>query len=277
MHLESESTPFAREFPEVDAVSVKDCTTCRGSGLRDCPICEGEGWIDRPPADPAEYNKISYNVRAIWELPDLVIDDDGCAQCPPCNGIGKAFCSVCEGSGSETRKGFDLRERDVLFGLLPLEDDQEDEDEDDVWNEDEEEVEDESDDDAEGLADGAENGENESFSDGDDEEDYGVYEGGPGEIDLLDLRYRDQVEDDEDDDEDDDPDEDIVDVGAHSSTPVDDSIVDADDDLLDVRNLDVEDEIESDEDDEISLPLIDDSKVVDGDVGEDDEFEDELD
>jgi hypothetical protein len=295
MHLESDSAPIGRGFPEVDSVSVKDCITCRGSGLRDCPICEGEGWIDRPPMNPAEYSSLPYNVRSIWERPDLVIDQKGCAQCPPCNGIGKAFCADCEGSGSRTRKGFDLRERDRVFGLYPLGNDDDEEGE-DIWNEAED------DDDPDGLngdsdadngdSDGiAEHLEDDIFAEDDDGKGYGygVYEGGTGDIDLFDLRYGDPDEDDDDDDDDDedediDDDEDDVDAvgqfvadGARGIAPDDSVIMEGDESLLDAESIADGNVVQiSDVDDVIGSPFVDDADL-DDDVAGDDEFEDELD
>lgn len=106
----------------VGVVLPTDCPACVGTGLRACDVCEGNSWIDPPPESTKEFDRLPFNVRAVWERPDLVVDSGGCAQCPFCNGIGKAFCKTCEGSGSTEFKGFDQEAERVKVFDLAVED-----------------------------------------------------------------------------------------------------------------------------------------------------------
>lgn len=94
---------------------VSDCKTCIGSGLETCRVCRGEGWV-KPLKEGVETNAL---LEELWSRPNLVVDSHGEAQCVFCRGIGKEFCSTCEGSGSALNKGFSVVEFNKVFDMFP--------------------------------------------------------------------------------------------------------------------------------------------------------------
>lgn len=116
--VRSESRPLIESGRAFGDVHVSDCKDCFGSGLEPCRICVGAGWVDPPPTTEEERRRLHYDVSLVWDRPNLVIDTAGAAQCPFCNGLGKQFCSTCEGSGSSLRKGFNVDERYQIFDMF---------------------------------------------------------------------------------------------------------------------------------------------------------------
>lgn len=109
-------------------LATDTCDACKGDGLITCPYCLGEEWIppleeyladpvgealNRPEDDPSiRYVKrrppkaILKKLQEFWRRPNLVIAENGWAQCRFC-ALGKSFCTKCEGSGSRAEKGFE--------------------------------------------------------------------------------------------------------------------------------------------------------------------------
>lgn len=96
---------------------VADCPACRGTGLETCSVCLGSGWLP-PPAKERDPSRRAM-LEEIWNRPNLVVNFQGEAQCVHCNGIGKQFCSTCEGSGSALKKGFSLADKNEVFDIFP--------------------------------------------------------------------------------------------------------------------------------------------------------------
>ena len=117
--IRSDQTPLVPRRP-IGAEPIRDCAHCYGSGLEMCSVCVGTGWVEplRKREGNAKETKHDAQVRSVWERPNLCIHKDGSAQCPFCNGIGKSFCSVCEGSGSALKKGFDPADKYIAFDMF---------------------------------------------------------------------------------------------------------------------------------------------------------------
>lgn len=130
--LKSESAPLA-PGRSIGADPVRDCSSCVGTGLETCAVCVGTGWVVplRGEASHSQGRALA-QVRAVWELPNLVIDREGSAQCPHCVGIGRSLCVRCEGSGSALRKGFDPADKYKVYDMFQGADGEYDDDDDDV-------------------------------------------------------------------------------------------------------------------------------------------------
>ena len=180
----------------------------------------------------------------MWDHPNLVVDNRGYAQCLFCCGIGKEFCSDCEGSGSKLRKGFSLEDRYRIFDMFPesreiTEDDIYDDEDDDEYEDDDEEDQD--------------------SDEEEDEYEYSIYRGSPKDVALrgdgLRSRRRILTRDDDDLEEEEVADGDSeliaglsdVELNASGSSVlqnvIDDDIDDNEDDLSNIPDGDAVDNV----------------------------------
>ena len=118
-NIRSDKTPLVPRR-SIGAEPVRDCPECYGTGLEMCSVCVGTGWVEpvQRERQGTKGTKREALVRRVWEQPNLCISSDGSAQCPYCNGIGKSFCSTCEGSGSALRKGFDPADKYIAYDMF---------------------------------------------------------------------------------------------------------------------------------------------------------------